>query len=256
MTSVLLLQRDCVLMKLLLMLILIRSGSAHNECHENLSCGPDEPLIRFPFQLMKEMEEPCTYPRLCLSCTEKNVTHLVLSTIKLQVTDIDYQNQEIRLTDPENCFTNKFMEVINFIRSYQLESPYDGPENNLIFFNCTSAGLPYLRNNYMRQDMVSCPIYMANSFESVLGLDLTSCTKMFNITAPIAAVHWNLLILRWTKPNCAECEAKGKRCKWKTNKDTEGDIECLECKRKGIHVPKSFIFATTGQIRHSYKFVF
>jgi len=38
MASVLLLQRDCVLMKLLLMLILIRSGRAHNECYENLSC--------------------------------------------------------------------------------------------------------------------------------------------------------------------------------------------------------------------------
>ncbi|QCD99851.1 hypothetical protein DEO72_LG7g1137 [Vigna unguiculata] len=145
-----------------------------------------------------------TDPRLCLSCTEKNVTHLVLSTIKLQVTDIDYQNQEIRLTDPENYLTNKFMQVINFIRSYQLESRYDGPENNLIFFNCTSAGLPYLRNNYMRQDMVSCPIYMANSFESVLRLDLTSCTQMFNITAPIAAVHYNALYLKWPKPNCAE----------------------------------------------------
>ncbi|QCD99826.1 serine/threonine-protein kinase PBS1 [Vigna unguiculata] len=244
MTSV----RDSVLMTLLLLLLLIRNGSAHNDCDENLSCGKNEPHIEFPFELVKEMEEPCTYPRLCLSCTEKRQTMLLLPTIKLRVNYIDYESQEIYLTDPENCYSNKFMEVINFIRSYHLEARYGEPENNLIFFNCTSAGLPYLRNNYMRQDMVSCPIYMANSFESVLSLDLTSCTKMFNITAPIAAVHSNALYLRWPKPNCAECEAKGKRCKWKTNNDTEGDIQCFECKRKGIHVPKSFIFAATGSI--------
>jgi len=258
MGSALPLQRDSTLMTLLLllllMLFLIRTGDAHKECDEELPCGPNQPLIRFPFQLIKKMDEPCSYPRICLSCTEKSETMLVLPTMKLQVDSIDYQSQEIRLSDPENCFSNKFMQIINFIRSYQLES-YDGPHNNLSFFNCTSAGNSHLRNNYYSQDIVTCPIYISNSLESVLRLDLTSCTKMFDITAPIASIGWNNLFLRWLKPNCAECKGQGKRCEWKTNNNT-GDIECFECKPKRIHVPKSFIFATTGEIRHSYTFAF
>ncbi|XP_068471891.1 rust resistance kinase Lr10-like [Phaseolus vulgaris] len=256
MASVLLFQHDSALMTLLLllllMLLLITTGSsAHNECDEELSCGPNQPPIRFPFQLIKEMGEPCGYPRICLSCTENNKTMLALPTMKLLVTYINYRYQEIGLTDPENCFSNKFNQTINFIRTYQFESLHDGPHNNLSFFNCTSAEHSHLRNYYEdgsdSQDMVSCPIYVSNSFESVLQLDLTSCTKMFDLTAPFASIHWNELVLRWSKPNCAECKRKGKRCTWKTN-NTTGDIDCFECKPKRIHVPKSFIFASTGSI--------
>ncbi|KOM40689.1 hypothetical protein LR48_Vigan04g088700 [Vigna angularis] len=250
MASVLLLQRHSVFMKLLLILILIRSGSAHNECdREKLSCGRGQPLIRFPFQLVKELEEPCSYPRLCLSCTEKHQTMLLLPTVKLQVNYIFYEYQKISLTDPENCFSNKFMQIINFVQSYQFESLYYEPYSNLSFFNCTSAGHRQLRyrESYF-QDLVSCPIFISDSFESVLELDLTSCTKMFDIPSPIPSTYRYPLDLKWFKPNCSECEAKGKRCKWKTNNDTEGDIECFECTRKRIHVPKYLIFATTGSI--------
>ncbi|BAT82121.1 Rust resistance kinase [Vigna angularis] len=251
MASVLLLQRDSVLMKLSLMLILIRSGSAHNECdEENLSCGPNQPLIRFPFQLVKEMKEPCSYPRLCLSCTEKNETMLMLPTTKLQVKNIYYEEKEISLTDPEYCFFNKFTQIINFFQSYQFESVH----RHLSFFNCTSAGHRHLRYRddsvgiSYSQDLVSCPIFISDSLDSVLELDLTSCTKMFDILSPIGSTYRSPLYWKWFKPNCSECEAKGKRCKWKTNNDTEGDIECFECTRKRIHVSKSLIFATTGSI--------
>jgi len=265
MASVLLLKRDCVLMTLLLMLLLIRSGSAHNECDENLSCGPGEPLIRFPFQLVKEMEEPCTYPRLCFSCTEKTQTMLLLPTIKLQVVYINYQFQEIFFSDPENCFSNKFMQIINFVQSYQFESPpFDEPHGNLSFFNCTSARHRQPENRYSpiwgdsySQDTVSCPIFISNPYDSVLEMDITSCTKMFHIPSPIRFPESKYLRLIWPKPNCSECEEKGKRCKWKSNNnDTEGDIECFECTRKIIHVPKSLIFAISGQIRDSCTFAF
>ncbi|KAK7377418.1 hypothetical protein VNO80_02843 [Phaseolus coccineus] len=252
MASMFLLQHDSALMTLLLllllMLLLIRTGSsAHNECDEDFSCGPNQPPIRFPFQLIKEMDEPCGYPRICLSCTEKYET--MLPTMKLLVTYIDYPSQEIGLTDPENCFSNKFNQTINFILTYKFKSAHDGPHNNLSFFNCTSAEHPHLRNLYEdgsdSQDMVSCPIYISDSFESVLQLDLTSCTKMFDLTAPIPSIHSNNLYLRWSKPNCAECKGKGKRCTWTTNNST-GDIDCFECNPKRIHVPKSFIFASTA----------
>ncbi|WVY89711.1 hypothetical protein V8G54_035225 [Vigna mungo] len=238
-------------MKLSLILILIRSGSAHNECDgENLSCGPNQPLIRFPFQLVKEMKEPCSYPLLCLSCTENNQTMLLLPTIKLQVTYIDYERKKIVLTDPENCFSNKFMQIINFVQTYQFESLY-----RYQFDSQTGHRHRYREDSYS-QDLVSCPIFISGSFESVLELDLTSCTKMFDIPSSPLFTDSFPLYLRWFKPNCSECEAKGKRCKWKANNDTEGNIECFECTRKRIHVPKSLIFATTGHIRDSYTFAF
>jgi len=264
MASMLLLQHDSALMTqlllLLLMLLLIRTvSSAHNECDKEFSCGPNQPPIRFPFQLIKEMDEPCGYPRICLSCTENNQTMLAIRTMKLLVSQISYRRQVFSLTDPENCFSNKFNQTINFIRSYQFESPYERPHNNLSFFNCTSAENPHLRHQYEdgsdSQDMVSCPIYIFNSFESVLQLDLTSCTKMFDLTAPIPSLESGILYLRWPKPNCAECKGKRNRCTWKTNNST-GDIDCFECKPKRIHVPKSFIFASTGNIRDSYTFAF
>ncbi|WVY91681.1 hypothetical protein V8G54_037195 [Vigna mungo] len=103
---------------------------------------------------------------------------LLLPTIKLQVNYIGYEDQEIDLTDPENCLSNKFTQIINFVHIYQLESAYDKP-HNLSFFNCTSAGhrhFHYREYSYSK-DLVSCPIFISRSFESVLQLDLTSCTK-------------------------------------------------------------------------------
>ncbi|XP_027939902.1 rust resistance kinase Lr10-like [Vigna unguiculata] len=198
------------------------------------------------------MEQPCTYPRLCFSCTEKTQTMLLLPTIKLQVVYINYQFQEIFFSDPENCFSNKFMQIINFVQSYQFESPpFDEPHGNLSFFNCTSARHPIKRypGDSYSQDTVSCPIFISNPYDSVLEMDITSCTKMFHIPSPIRFPESKYLRLIWPKPNCSECEEKGKRCKWKSNNnDTEGDIECFECTRKIIHVPKSLIFAISGSI--------
>ncbi|CAJ1971931.1 unnamed protein product [Sphenostylis stenocarpa] len=223
---------------LLLMLLLIKTGTAHKKCEEELSCGPNQPLIRFPFQLVKGMHEGCGYPRLCLSCTHQNQTMLVLPTIKLQVIDIGYESQEITLTDPENCFSNKFRQLNDFIQSYQFESYYGSHNYNLSFFNCSS------------QDRISCPIYIISSLQSVTAWDLISCTKMFDIIAPVDAssLMHNYMYLRWSKAICAECEAKGKRCKWKNDNNTEGEIECFDCKGKRIHLPKSLRFASTGSI--------
>lgn len=119
----------------------------------------------------------------------------------------------------------------------------------------SSTGNRQLRNmeqaDPYSEDTISCPIYMFDSDNSVLKLDLTSCTKMFDIVAPVKEFNQqdNWLALRWSKPNCTECEAKGKRCKWKNN--NTGDIECFDCKGKqnGIQIPRSLIFAATGETR-------
>ncbi|RZB57966.1 Rust resistance kinase Lr10 [Glycine soja] len=78
------------------------------------------------------------------------------------------------------------------------------------------------------QDMISCPIYVSDLDDSVLRLDLTSCTKMFDIVTPVLVygMQRNSLDLRWLEANSSKCKAKGKKCKWKNNK---GDIECFDC---------------------------
>ena len=117
--------------------------------------------------------------------------------------------------------------------------------SKLSFYNCSSVEHQYLRNSEQSlsdsQDMISCPIYVSDLDDSVLRLDLTSCTKMFDIVTPVLVygMQRNSLDLRWLEANSSKCKAKGKKCKWKNNK---GDIECFDCmdKQKTIRVPKSF----------------
>ncbi|KAL2318177.1 hypothetical protein Fmac_032053 [Flemingia macrophylla] len=181
MASVVLYLGDSIssIMMTLPLLLLIKNVSSQDECRE-LSCGPDEPLIRFPFELVKGMQDGRGLRR-----------------------------------------------------------------SNLSFFNCSSVGHRHLRN-YMQlrpdaHDMISCPIYVSDSYDSILKMDLTSCTKMFDIIAPVKAFYLqeNFLGLRWFKPNCIE-----------------GDIECFDCKRtrKRIHVSRSFIYAARAWVAWSHSF--
>lgn len=245
-----------ILIITLLLLLLIKSGSFHDECEES-SCGPYEPLVRFPFQLLKGTHDPCAYPEFCLSCTEKKETTFMLPTtsgpIKFRVDYIGYESHRISLSDPENCLPMKFLKLnCSSCQPYRF---YSYSESKIAFFNCSSVGHPHLRNSMQlspeSQDMISCPIYISNSYDSVLEYDLLSCTKMFDGYAPVTAVDLqvNELSLNWTKPDCTECEAKGKKCRWKNNGTKNGDIECYDCngKRKTIHIPKSFIFSATGE---------
>ncbi|KAL2963444.1 hypothetical protein AAZX31_17G201700 [Glycine max] len=107
--------------------------------------------------------------------------------------------------------------------------------SKLSFYNCSSVEHQYLRNSEQSlsdsQDMISCPIYVSDLDDSVLRLDLTSCTKMFDIVTPVLVygMQRNSLDLRWLEANSSKCKAKGKKCKWKNNK---GDIECFDCKDK------------------------
>jgi len=256
-SSMLPLQGDSILITLLLILLLAGSSSGQNECSK-LSCGFEEPLIRFPFQLLQGMKDACDSPGLCVYCSENNETMLVHPTVKLLVTYIDYRSQLIHLKDPENCLPKKFLNLNNFtIPPYELDSS-DGFEegyNNLNFFDCSLLRLPHLRNRDQlysgSQDMIYCPTYVSDSYESILELDLTSCTKMFNIISQASAsdLRRNQLNLRWSKPSCSECEAKGNRCKWKKNSKT--DIECVDCsgKPRKIHIPRSVLFTAAGETR-------
>ncbi|KAK2453220.1 rust resistance kinase Lr10 [Trifolium repens] len=248
---------------LLLLLLLINSGSSHDECRtatEPLSCGPNEPLISFPFQLVKESSQDlCVRPEFCLYCTQNNKTMIVLSTttgiINFIVNRIVYEEYFISISDPENCLPNKFLKLNN--SSFLPYRFYSLFETTLSFFNCSSSRKRHLRNReqmYLNsQDISTCPIYASNSQESVLTLDLVSCTKMFDVEMSTVGLgddlSYNQMSLSWPKTYCTECEAKGMKCKWKNN-GTKGETECFYCnkKRKLIQIPISLIYASTGSI--------
>ncbi|KAG4944289.1 hypothetical protein JHK85_048935 [Glycine max] len=141
---------------------------------------------------------------------------LVLSSVKLQVSYINYENHEIVLNDPENCLPHKFLQINDsLIHPYKFDD--EAKTSKLSFFNCSSVEHQHLRNYQQSlsdsQDMISCPIYVSDLHDSVLSLDLTSCTKMFDIVTPVSAygMQRNSLDLRWSEANCSQCKAKGKK---------------------------------------------
>jgi hypothetical protein len=238
----------------LLLLLLINRCSSHDKCIEYSSCGPYKPHVRFPFQLVKESsQDQCLYPEFCLYCTQNGETMFLLPTttgpIKFIVHDIDYESNKISVSDPDNCISEKFFKLnTSSFLPYRFYSEY---EIKISFFNCSSIGKRYLRNPDMfsqdSQDMITCPIYASETFDSVFRLDLLSCTKMFDALVMQQGLTFNSLNLRWTEQNCTECLAKDMKCKWKTN-STKGETECFDCnnKRKRIQIPKSLIYASIG----------
>ncbi|XP_073223189.1 rust resistance kinase Lr10-like [Cicer arietinum] len=172
------------------------------------------------------------------------------SPIKFLVNYIDYYQHKISITDPENCLPKKFLKLINSsFLPYKLDPQSMTTKS---FFNCSSVKKPHLRNYDQTfkdsQDMITCPIYMSNAYDSVLQLDLISCTKMFDLNA--STLEIGKLILSWPNPNCNKCKEKGMKCKWKNNGSNKDEIECYDCKKKvkTIHIPRSLIFAATGSI--------
>ncbi|MCI04944.1 receptor-like kinase, partial [Trifolium medium] len=222
------------LITLLLLLLLVKSGGES-------SCGPDQPRVRFPFQLVKGPQDRCAFPEFCLYCDDNKNTILSLPTtsgpIKFLVGWIEYK--------PQSCLPMKFLKLnSSSFLSYQF---YSLPVTNITFLNCSSVKHPPVKH-LRRQDMFKCPIYVSNSYDSVLELGLESCTKMFEAraSASVEELPYKLLNLSWPKPDCSECEAKGKRCRWNQN-STKGDIECFDSngKRISIHIPKFLIFVAT-----------
>ncbi|XP_058724647.1 rust resistance kinase Lr10-like [Vicia villosa] len=242
------------LMMLLLLLMLADSSSSTDECREP-TCGPNQPTIQFPFQLVEESsQDQCVNPEFCLYCTQNKQTMLLLHTtsgpIQFPVLEIDYEFNSILISDPDNCFPEKFLKLKLYNSSFLSYKTYSY-SSTIVFFNCSSVKKRYLRNRDS-QDMIKCPIYISESFDSVLALDLATCIKIFEFnTSSIMAfdMTFDRLSLSWPKQTCTECKAKGLRCKWKNN-GTKGETECVDCKskRKTIQIPRSLIYTATGSI--------
>ncbi|CAJ2674640.1 rust resistance kinase Lr10-like [Trifolium pratense] len=137
---------------------------------------------------------------------------------KIVVTYINCESQEIILSHQQNCLSSFFL-THNVSVFYPFRSNYG--LRNITFFNCSSVQQHHLKSwdqrNPDAQDMLSCPIYVAESTESVVELDLLSCTRMFVKVLPIWAfgIGQNSLSLSWSKTNfrsqCLELHNKSKK---------------------------------------------
>ncbi|KEH40384.1 receptor-like kinase [Medicago truncatula] len=206
-----------------------------NGCsRKDFRCGRHGPPIRFPFRLNdRETEYGCSYTGFNLSCSDTQKTLLELhphsGPIQLEVTAIDYQLQQLQVSDPENCLPRQFLKLLHSqISPFQLFSRSDY-NYSYTFMDCSS---------------LSCPVYVADSSNTLLalGLDPILCTKTLDILSSSLSLRYdNILVMTWSKPNCSKCEIEGKMCKLKNN-GTEDEIECFDRHHKPTK--KILLYAT------------
>jgi len=122
---------------------------------------------------------------------------------KFLISDIDCKLKHLVLSDPQNCLPSLFL-TNNFSLFYPFRSDFS--YNSITFFNCSSVGVHHLKSWDQRnpgvQDMLSCPIFATDSTESVVELDLLSCTRMFDKVLPVTAsyyIRYNALSLSWSE---------------------------------------------------------
>ncbi|CAB4269070.1 unnamed protein product [Prunus armeniaca] len=220
-----------------LCLILVAFSKVHGETQEpckELKCSYHGPAIHFPFRIKDRHPDYCGYPGFAVSCNDRHETFLELPTIpvKLSVESINYERQEMYLYDPDNCLVAKLIEI----RNMSFSPFYVIDPQNITLFNCSSLvirdeGLDLYPNYPVAAPCLNSlghQVYAVDSADHVE--DLQSCTKMYNVFS-VPFYSQSVVPFRWSKPNCTECDAEGKKCRLK-NSDTNNEIECVLDLRK------------------------
>ncbi|KAJ6887962.1 hypothetical protein NC652_029080 [Populus alba x Populus x berolinensis] len=210
----------------MLMLVLVCHGAGLNDMFQEEKCKEHGPAIRFPFRRDNQPVR-CGYPGFVLSCNERKETLLQLPTsVTLNIKKIDYASRLIIAADPDNCFPRQLRNFSLSKSPFKFAGQY---RDDYALFNCTSkhgdfdGQIPCL--GAPGYDIYA---YLSNYF---LGYtDLTSCTKMYNVTSiPSEMIdRYNILQLNWSEPAaCGVCEEQGKFCGWKNN-ITNHETECYK----------------------------
>ncbi|CAK7322577.1 unnamed protein product [Dovyalis caffra] len=182
------------------------------------SCGNRGLDIRFPFWIKDRQPDQCGYPGFGLSCNERDEIVLELPTaVKLYIEKIDYKNQVIYASDPQDCLLTRNS---NFnISVFHLQ--FKKSKGNFSFFNCASNKARSQNRIIPCLSTLQYNIPAINS-ERLIGIDdeLLSCTKMYDLPFP------HDIRLSWSNPKCGSCEAKRKLCRLRKNSSTELETEC------------------------------
>ncbi|TQE00532.1 hypothetical protein C1H46_013888 [Malus baccata] len=209
----------CILLLVFFKLV----GASQFTCSESKCSNDRRPAIHFPLRLTHH----------CGPGIECNQTFEQPILAKFFVKRIDYKRQEIQVHDAyySNCLLLMKPEKIPYMslsRFYLSVSDFD----NVTLFSCPPVG------TYDYWNQVPClgdpgsttyGVFGNYSFDSLLE-ELPSCTRMYDVlSVPIGTTlgkDYDVLRFKWSEPNCTECEAEGKRCRWKNN-GTNSEIECV-----------------------------
>ncbi|CAL0302173.1 unnamed protein product [Lupinus luteus] len=219
------------ILKLLLYLFIIPIIYASHNCQISW-CGNDNIVIRFPFRLEGEQQDPyCGYPGFKLLCSNDRKTVLKLPhTEELYVRNINYIRQHIQVYDPNQCLP-KLLLSLNLSGS-----PFTAIfQNNYTFLSC-----PY-PNIDSQLVPIECLSNSTNFVSSIPSVNLTnslleSCYVIRNISVPAA---WQGLLyegnfrddlsedlrLTWYEPDCIECESQGMLCGFDNGEN--GQVSCF-----------------------------
>ncbi|XP_017185471.2 rust resistance kinase Lr10-like [Malus domestica] len=210
---------------ILLLVFFKLAGASQYMCAES-KCAEDQgPAIHFP--LRRSGTHHCGNPGL-----ECNQTYEQPIVVKFFFKHINYKSQEIQVYPSSNCLLLKPVEIPNMPPSpFSVSIAYI---NNVTLFSCATP--------IMYEYQVPClgdpgsRIYAVDSDTSLKFLipDLRSCSKMYDVLS-VPFGKWvgngDVLQFNWSKPNCTECEAEGKRCRWKKN-GANGEIECQHVRKQ------------------------
>ncbi|KAL7183633.1 hypothetical protein ACSBR2_025926 [Camellia fascicularis] len=206
----------------------------HDECIMPTSCRKHHgPEIRFPFRLKGKQPDYCGgyHPSFDLSCTPHSIYPMLQlpNFVNVCVKKINYKSQTIHISDADGCFPRQLQNLDLSASPFQFLSNYDYYPD-LSFINCSQTPDQFWTNRYQIACLSdqSLQVYATGSGSFP---DL-SCTKMYNMTLPYeffgyASITFDDLQLNWSKPECGNCEAQGKYCRFKNN-NSNGTTECLD----------------------------
>ncbi|CAL9005757.1 unnamed protein product [Prunus brigantina] len=220
-------------------------GAGQDTCTES-KCSDDHGLaIHIPFHVRHH----CGDPGLECSGRQEKVLEEQVALVKFFVKSIDYKRGLIEVYNPDDCLLLKHLETPNIpISPFHL---LDSEICNVTLFHC-----PTLAERDIYAYQVPClgsgPGYRvygvfsdSNLFWSLPALQ--SCTRMYDVlSVPFPTLDRgdsHIPRFKWSKPNCTECEARGKRCRLKDN-GTNSEVECVHLKKAS----KTMEFVATGEL--------
>ncbi|KAL1556879.1 RING-type E3 ubiquitin transferase [Salvia divinorum] len=188
------------------------------------SCHPTRgPRIRFPFRLDRQPLR-CGYPGFTLRCNARNQTILTLPRAgDFIVQHINYESSALYIGDPGFCLPGR---ALNFSVS---GSPFGATFlNRFGILNC-SGRLEDSTGNGNYYVVLPC-VSTENSTVLVVAEDFPAemvpptCQRAGNVTVPpwtFSEFYWRpigpeeVFMMRWSRPACGRCEARGGRCGFK-----------------------------------------
>ncbi|XP_050386614.1 rust resistance kinase Lr10-like isoform X1 [Argentina anserina] len=125
---------------------------------------------------------------------------------------------------------------------------------NISLYDCPTIPLEreYLKQVPCLSGTAASLIYAVRSEENLptYMVSLRSCTKMYDVLSLPYGIWWGderYFMLNWSKPNCSECEAEGKRCRLQRN-GTNTRIECVHLRKPSATTKLVATGATVGTV--------